>query len=396
MRSPRSPNRGTGGGSARSTLRPPRYTRGEAEIDFPLRSVHRHEQKKETSMQELTPAAATEGRIRSRWAVLPLMGVILAGPGCAEPPPGEDPAEILPAARQMFDTIQAFPASFLDAPDVELGRALFWDERLSRNGATSCASCHTRENWGSDARQLSIDARGELTGRQSQTVFNSMAQRSIRWRGDRETGAEQAQGSIVGSMGMDDPEEMVELMHELGYEGRFRAAFPDDPAPVSAENYGRALEVYQSTLVTPAPFDEYLAGDPSALTDEQVEGLELFVSTGCGSCHGGKLLGGGAFQRFGILEDYWTVTGSEEIDEGRYAVTGREEDRYVFRVPMLRNVVRTGPYFHDGSVASLGEAVEIMARVQLGRELDPVEVERITLFLESLTGEIPEGYSSPH
>jgi cytochrome c peroxidase len=260
------------------------------------------------------------------------------------------------------------------------------DERISLDAQTACASCHTVEAWGGDARRLSPDARGELTSRQSQTVFNATLQPSLRWLGDRESATEQAHGSITGSMGFDDDRDVIPVLEEYGYGDRFRGAFPDDPEPLSPENYGRALEAYQATLVTPAPFDDFLAGDPEALSEDQKAGLDLFISTGCAGCHSGELLGGAGFQPFGVAEDYWTATNSAEIDEGRFAITGEEGDRYVFRTPMLRNVARTGPYFHDGSVESLEEAIRIMARIQLRQDLDDDEVRLIAAFPESLTG----------
>jgi cytochrome c peroxidase len=184
-------------------------------------------------------------------------------------------------------------------------------------------------------------------------------------------------------------------LNDLGFEAAFRAAFPNDAQPVSPSNYGRAIQAYQATLVTPAPFDEYLAGAVGVLSPEQVEGLQLFIETGCASCHNGALLGGGSLQKFGVFQDYWTATGSEAIDTGRFATSGEERDRYVFRVPMLRNIAGTAPYFHDGSVATLPEAVDIMARVQLGRVLTADQRERIVAFLGSLTGAVPAHYSRP-
>jgi len=295
-------------------------------------------------------------------------------------------------ATAVFGRLEPVDPEALLAPDVLLGRSLFWDERISADGRTACASCHTAAAWSSDARRYSLDARGERTGRHSQPVFNAMVQPSLRWAGDRRDGAHQAERSIVGSRGFATAEAAIPVLIRYGYESAFREAFPDDPEPVSAARYGQALQAYQRTLVTPAPFDAYLAGDLGALTSEQERGLAIFVSSGCAGCHGGALLGGQSLQKFGIVTDYWTVTGSEIIDSGRHVVTGEEGDRYVFRTPMLRNVVRTAPYFHDGSVASLRDAVRAMATVQLGRTLTEEDVDLIVAFLEALTGEIPAHY----
>ena len=158
---------------------------------------------------------------------------------------------------------------------------------------------------------------------------------------------------------------------------------------------GARSQAYQATLTTPAAFDRYLAGDDSALSARQQNGLRAFISTGCAGCHNGPHLGGMAFHRFGLVKNYWLETGSDKLDVGRFAVTKKEEDRYVFRVPMLRNVAKTAPYFHDGSVDRLDRAVRIMASVQLGRTLDDTTVTDIVAFLESLTGEVPPHYAPP-
>ena len=296
-------------------------------------------------------------------------------------------------AGTTFGRLDAAPAA--TTPEVELGRALFWDARLSLDGKTACASCHPARDWGADRRRFSTDARGALTPRQSPTIFNSLTQPSLRWLGDRKSFAEQAEGSLTGSMGFASKDAGMQRARELQYEAAFKAVYPQDPQPLSAGNYGRAIAAYEATLTTPAPFDRFLAGDDSALNAKQQEGLRVFVATGCSGCHNGALLGGKSFQKFGLIKDYWTETGSEKPDIGREAVTKKPEDRYVFRVPMLRNVAKTQPYFHDGSVEQLDRAVRVMGAVQLGKTLDDATVASIVAFLESLTGDIPANYAPP-
>jgi len=296
-------------------------------------------------------------------------------------------------ALTLFGRLEA-PAAKA-TPEAQLGRALFWDERLSLDGKTSCGSCHFARDWGADRRSFSPDARGALTSRHSPTVFNSMSQPALRWLGDRKTGAEQAEGSITGSMGFGSKEAGLEALRKFDYLAAFRTAYPQDPEPLTLKNYGRAIAAYQATLVTPAPFDRFLGGDDRALSERQKAGLRAFIVSGCAACHSGTLLGGTAMQRFGVVKDYWLETGSAKIDLGRFAASKKEEDKYVFRVPMLRNVAKTAPYFHDGSVAQLDRAVRIMASVQLGRELDDATVQAIVAFLGSLTGEIPANYAPP-
>ena len=296
-------------------------------------------------------------------------------------------------AATMFGRIEAVSAPA--TPEVELGRALFWDTRISADSKTACASCHPARDWGADRRRFSPDARGALTPRQSPTIFNSLTQPALRWLGDRKTFADQAEGSLTGSMGFSTKDAGMERVRELQYEAAFRAAYPQDVNPVSPANYGRAIAAYEATLSTPAPLDRFIAGDDSALNADQQAGLRTFVATGCTGCHNGPLLGGKSFQKFGLVKDYWLETGSEKPDVGREAMTKKPEDRYVFRVPMLRNVAKTGPYFHDGSVDTLDRAVRVMAAVQLGKSLDDSTVASIVSFLESLTGEIPANYAPP-
>jgi cytochrome c peroxidase len=298
-------------------------------------------------------------------------------------------------ALRLFGHLEAPAASSTATPEIELGRALFWDTRISLDGKTACASCHPASDWGADRRPASIDARGEPTSRHSPTIFNSMTQPTLRWLGDRKSGADQAEGSMVGSMGFKTKQAAVEKLRELEYGAAFKAAYPSDADPMTPVNYGRALAAYQGSLVTPAPFDRYLAGDDYALGAPQKAGLRAFIQSGCSGCHKGPLLGGTMMMKFGLVKDYWTETGSKKPDAGRFAVTKKEEDRYVFRVPMLRNVAKTAPYFHDGSVETLDRAVQVMGAVQLGRKLDDATTASIVAFLESLTGEVPRHYAPP-
>jgi cytochrome c peroxidase len=298
-------------------------------------------------------------------------------------------------ALKIFGRIEPPAPTLLESPEVQLGRALFWDDRLSLDGKTACASCHPADAWGADKRKFSIDAKGLPTSRHSPTVFNSMGQPTLRWLGDRKTGADQAEGSMTGSMGFGSKQAGLEKLTQYEYAAAFRAAYPAEADPMTAKNYGRALAAYQSSLNTPAPFDRFLAGDDRAMTEPQKAGLRTFMSTGCTACHSGVLFGGAMMMKFGVTRDYWLETGATKPDVGLYAVTKKEEDRYVFRVPMLRNVAKTAPYFHDGSVETLDKAVKIMGALQLGRALDDATVASIVAFLESLSGEVPENYAPP-
>jgi cytochrome c peroxidase len=276
-----------------------------------------------------------------------------------------------------------------------LGRTLFWDETISLNGKVSCGSCHPVAAWGADSVADSTDARGEPSGRHTPTVFNASLQPTLRWLGDRNSSAQQAEGSLTGSLGFPSLDAALVRLRERGYEPLFRAAFPDDPTPLTTRNYGAAIGAYEGTLLTPAPFDRFLEGDDAALTAEQLAGLRAFMDIGCSSCHRGPVLGGTQYQKFGITRDYWELTGSTKLDPGRFSVTRDEDDRYVFRVPMLRNITQTAPYFHDGSVDQLGRAVTIMADLQLGVRLNDATRRSIVAFLSALTGPVPATYAPP-
>jgi cytochrome c peroxidase len=321
-------------------------------------------------------------------ALLLLAGLLAAFPCAAD-------EALRRQARQLFGALEPAAPEAHQAPAAALGRALFWDARVSSDGKTACASCHSAADWGGDARRTPVDARGKTMPRNSPTVLNSLRQPALRWLADRKSGAQLAEGLITGPLGFASKPEAVERLLALDYQPAFRAAFPEDAEPVSAANYGRALESYQATLVTPAPFDRWLAGEDQALSARQQAGLQKFIAAGCAGCHGGALFGGTSVQKFGLARDYWTETGSKSVDPGLYALTKKEEDRYRFRVPGLRNVARTAPYFHDGSVDRLERAVQVMAATQLGASMDAPAAADIAAFLDSLSGELPPHFSPP-
>jgi cytochrome c peroxidase len=330
--------------------------------------------------------------VRCIGAVVALAALLAA---CATDAPDPSAMALRDRAAPLFGTVAAVTPAEVSAPAATLGRALFWDTRLSVDGKTACASCHPREAWSADPRRLSVNAKGQLTTLHSQPMFMAQDQSSLRWYGDRKDGQQQAERSISGSMGMPSAAEMVPLLRRHGYEAAFAQAFAGPEDPVTPANYGKALQAYQRTLRTPAPFDDFLAGKLQSLDKQQRAGLEKFVATGCAGCHNGPLFGGRSLQKFGLVKDYWLVTGSKVIDLGRFNATQKEEDKYVYRVPMLRNIAKTAPYFHDGSVDTLEAAVRVMGEVQLGRTLPDADVADIVAFLGSLTGAVPAHYAAP-
>ncbi|HWA11574.1 MAG TPA: cytochrome c peroxidase, partial [Burkholderiales bacterium] len=285
---------------------------------------------------------------------------------------------------------------------VELGRALFFETRVSTDGKGSCAGCHNPFLYGTDALPRSVGIGGRVIPRNAPTVFNTALQFLQHYGGNRADVEEQALKALVSPLAYGNADFAAaekRLRALAGYRPMFEKAFPGEAEPVTAVNWSKAIGAYERTLITPAPFDRYLRGDTAALPARAKQGLEKFMATGCAGCHNGVTVGGTMFQKFGITADYWTLTGSQEIDlfkgrdRGKFQDTKDEADAFMFKVQQLRNVAVTPPYFHDGSVAELGEAVRIMARLQLGRDLGQDDIGDIVAFLESLTGEVPANFA---
>ncbi|MGE0353238.1 MAG: cytochrome-c peroxidase [Gemmatimonadales bacterium] len=281
-------------------------------------------------------------------------------------------------------------ANPVTAAKVDLGRRLYYETLLSNSHDVSCNSCHALNAYGADGRKFSMGDRGQFGGRNAPTVYNAAGHLAQFWDGRAGTVEEQALGPILNPAEMAMPDSLEVLRHlraDTGYVAAFRAAFPDEAQPVTYANVGRAIGAFERGLVTPSRWDRFLEGDSSALTPLEKQGFNDFVQAGCAGCHNGMFVGGASFQKVGLAQAW-----PEQADSGRFAVTKKLQDIMVFKVPSLRNVERTAPYFHDGSVGDLGEAVQRMARYQLGRELNPAEEKAITAWLESLTGEIPADY----
>lgn len=334
----------------------------------------------------------------ARLPAAPILLAALLAAACGvqqqAPPPGatHDAArrrELSGQARILFGSLPAaMPGAEGDTPArVALGRKLFFDPRLSVNGAQACADCHHLEGTGrsgADDRPRSIGALGRKGVRNAPTVLDAGFLPTQFWDGRAATLEEQAERPIL------DPDEMAmpdaaAVARALGAEPAhgpaFAAAFPGEPAPVSLRNAARALAAFERTLRTRTRLDRFLDGDLAALDDAELRGMQLFWVDGCLSCHNGPTLGGRVYHRMGLVKPY------PSGDPGRFAVTHRERDRGVFRVAPLRNVPATAPYFHDGSAATLEEAVRKMAWHQLGKELAADEVWAIAAFLGTLRDE---------
>jgi len=276
---------------------------------------------------------------------------------------------------------------------VKLGKILFYETRISVDGTVSCARCHPFGLYAADGLKKPIGNNCKLNPRNAPTILNAAAQISAHWIGNRTDVEDQAKQSVIGppSFGMPSHEAVEKKLKEIkGYGELFKRAFPGETDPITVDNLAKAIGTFERTLVTPSRFDSFLKDDVTALNEQEKRGLRTYIEAGCIMCHFGPYLGGQTYQKFGIVEPYWKYTKSEPIDEGRYAVTKNEADKYVFKVPIHRNVARTAPYFHDGSVEKLEDAVRIMGKIQLGKDLDKTQVEEVVTFLKCLTGKIPE------
>lgn len=300
-------------------------------------------------------------------------------PGLDPPPPAFRPVSALPAAPDV------------DAPIVQLGKSLFRDERLSANGQIACASCHDVASGGDDGRRVSVGFAGRETAVNAPTVLNSGLNFSQFWDGRARTLREQVRETLTSEIEMGaNPHKLVQrLSRDDSTVDRFEYVFRDG---LTFDNVVSAIAAYVDALITPgAPFDRFLSGEADAISSDAREGFELFTSLGCISCHQGRNLGGNLYQNFGIMGDYFADRGHlTRADYGRFNVTGREEDRYRFKVPTLRNVTRTAPYFHDGSATTIEDAVEVMAQYQLGRPVRDSEVALLVAFLDSLSADVAE------
>jgi cytochrome c peroxidase len=297
--------------------------------------------------------------------------------------------------RRHFGPLQVDPP----APDerAKLGRALFFESAISSDGSVSCVNCHRPMDAGADAVTIPTGVLGRLHKRNSPTVLDASSQFVQNWHGERESVEEQATHSLLSpvSMGNSSFDEPMKRLKQRGYAARFRRAFPGEANALNPKNFGLAVGAFERLLVTTSRFDDFLRGRDSAMSAREERGLLAFVDVGCASCHAGTNLGGTRYARFGIFGSYWKATASKHIDEGRFEETKIDADRYVFKTPMMRNIANTGPYFHDGSVAGLAEAIRVMARVQLGIDLDQARVDDIEAFLGTLTGKPPAIFSAP-
>lgn len=298
--------------------------------------------------------------------------------------------QALEVFKPLPSTIPAVKNNRITLEKIELGKALFFDPRLSASGVFSCNSCHNLATGGDDNLETSIGHGWQKGPRNSPTVLNSVLNEAQFWDGRAQDLKAQAKGPVQAGVEMaNTPDNVVATLKSMPlYVEWFKKAFDKDADPVTFDNMAMAIEAFEATLITPAPFDAFLNGDDEALTADQKKGLALFMEKGCAACHSGVNVGGHGYYPFGVIER----PGAEILppgDKGRFTVTKTADDEYVYRASPLRNIAVTAPYFHSGKVWDLNQAVAIMGTAQLGQELKPDEVTLIVAFLESLTGKMP-------
>lgn len=310
----------------------------------------------------------------------------LAAPGWVR---GADPLDAGALRKQALELLQPVPATMpgaeKDTPAlVKLGKELYFEKALSKNNSQSCNSCHMVDGnrGGVDNEATSPGAFGKRGGRNSPTTLNAGFQFAQFWDGRAEDLKAQAKGPVLNpvEMAMADEAEVVGRLGGMAkYQEMFKAAYPGEAKPVTYDNMAGAIAAFERTLVTHDRFDDFLKGDDKSLSAKELKGLNEFLTLGCTTCHYGPVLGGQVYQKIGLVNPYATD------DKGRSEISKDEDDEFKFKVPMLRNIGITQPYFHKGQVSMLGEAVKLMAWHQLGKELSAEQVDALVAFLHSLT-----------
>jgi cytochrome c peroxidase len=296
-------------------------------------------------------------------------------------------------ALKMFAPLPAVmtsPDNPVSDAKVGLGRILYYDPRLSANQKISCNTCHPLDGYGAEPKAVSTGFKHQKGNRNAPTVYNAAGHFVQFWDGRAPTVEEQAKGPITNPVEMAMPSnsaavQVIKSMPE--YVAMFQKAFPQDSDPITYNNMALAIGAFERGLVTPSKWDAYLNGDASALSDTQKQGFNTFAGTGCQWCHAGAYVGGAAYQKLGVVKPW-----PNQTDQGVYQLTKDDSDRMVFKVPSLRNIKKTGPYFHDGSVATLEDAIRNMAVHQRGVTLTDAQLKSIEAWMDSLTGEIPANY----
>lgn len=315
---------------------------------------------------------------------------VIAGLGAASAFAQADLSESFLPMFQPLPTLAASPDNEVSDAKTDLGRMLYFENRISKGQKLSCNSCHMLDKYGQDNLPFSPGHEGKLGGRSSPSVYNAAVHIAQFWDGRAPSVEEQAKGPVLNpvEMGMPDADFVIKVLKAIpGYTDAFKAAFPGEADPVNYDNFGKAVGAFERKLLTPAKWDHYLKGQKEALSAEEKKGFATFAKVGCVTCHNGVGVGGMMYQKLGLVKAW-----PELKDNGRSDVTKNESEKNYFKVPSLRNITETGPYLHDGSVATLEEMVKRMGEYQLGKELTDEETASIVTFLKALKGDLPTDY----
>jgi cytochrome c peroxidase len=331
-----------------------------------------------------------------QWMLVLACIAMTIGSGCSKKPESSPAATIDPAKLRMFQALpESVPSSAnpLTEEKVALGRKLYYEPRLSKSQQISCNTCHLLDQFGVDLQTTSDGHKGLKGERNSPTVYNAAGHFVQFWDGRAEDVEEQAKGPVTNpvEMAMPSEQKVIAVLKSMPeYVDAFKKAFPEEPEPISYANMAKAIGAFERGLVTPSRWDRFLRGDSLALTNEEKAGFEVFMETGCQACHSGAYIGGSMYQKLGLMKAW-----PDNSDPGREKVTKKDSDYMIFKVPGLRNVTETGPYYHNGQVDTLATAVARMAEYQLGKNLTEAQVNSIIAWLKALKGEIPAEYIKP-
>jgi cytochrome c peroxidase len=318
-----------------------------------------------------------------------LLLIVLAGCGSRTPEPVQVDAAKLKLFKALPEVVPVKTGS-PEAEQVALGRMLYYEPRLSKAHDISCNDCHMLDRYGVDNEPTSEGHKGQKGDRNSPTVYNAALHFVQFWDGRAADVEEQAKGPILNpvEMAMPGEKQVIAVLKSIPeYAVSFKAAFPDQKDPITYDNMAKAIGAFERGLVTPSRWDKFLQGDQTAVTNEEKAGFNAFLEAGCQSCHMGVLVGGNLYQKLGLAKAF-----PDTSDEGRAKVTKSEGDKFFFKVPSLRNIEKTAPYFHNGKVATLEDATRQMGEYQVGASLTDEQVKSINTWLKSLTGEIPAEY----
>jgi len=322
-----------------------------------------------------------------------VLAAVLIISACSKKPEAPAAVNIDPAKLQMFQPLpESVPSAANPVTDekIALGRMLYYEPRLSKSQGISCNSCHMLDKFGVDGQPTSDGHKGKKGDRNSPTVYNAAGQFVQFWDGRAADVEQQAKGPVMNPVEMAMPSEsqvLTVLKSMPEYVDAFKKAFPGEKDPIRYDNMAKAIGAFERKLVTPSRWDKFLHGDAQALTNEEKAGFNVFMETGCQACHSGTYLGGNMYQKLGLVKAW-----PDSSDPGREKVTKNEADRMFFKVPGLRNIAETKPYFHNGKIETLEQAVSRMAEYQLGKNLTEGQVSSIVTWMKSLTGEIPAEY----